>query len=389
MKAFNYQQPTEIVFGCGRVDEIGALAAKWGKRCLLVTVPAFDAVAPLYRRVKQRLAEAGVETFHFDGVIPNPTTEVVSAGADIAKANRVDLVIGLGGGSSMDTAKAIAVEATHVGTAWDYLHYKTPPTTKTLPIIAISTTSGTGSQTTPCAVVTRSSDKDKSAIWHPNIFPRIAIVDPELMLTLPRAMTAMTGFDAFAHNFEAYLSVGTNPYVETLALEGIRLILENLPKVLENGANLEARSAMAWADTLGGLAISSGGVTLPHGLGMQISGHCPLVAHGQSLAVTYPVFTRYTWPAAIEKFAKVGRLFNPSLNGVSDESAAEACCEEIDGFLRRIGLWIGFSDLGVSPEELKEIAADGQVLGDYRNNPRVASLEEMLDMLNRSFIRHV
>ncbi len=206
-------------------------------------------------------------------------------------------------------------------------------------------------------------------------------------MTLPAGMTAMTGFDAFAHNFEAYLSTGTNPYVETLALEGIRLIIESLPKVLEDGTDLEARSAMAWADTLGGLAISSGGVTLPHGLGMQISGHCPHVAHGQSLAVTYPEFTRYTWPVAVGKFATVGRLFNPSLTTQTDEIAAEACCGEIDAFLQRIGLWIGFSDLGVSLESLQEIAADGQVLGDYRNNPKVASLEEMHGLLLRCMER--
>ena len=387
MKAFRYQHPTEIVFGCGCVDEIGTIAAKWGKTALLVTVPEFPAVAPLYRRVKERLAEAGVTVVHYDGVIPNPTTDVVTAGAQMAKAAGVELVIGLGGGSSMDTAKAVAVEATHPGTAWDYLHYKTPPTERTLPILAVSTTSGTGSQTTPCAVITRSADKDKSAIWHANIFPKVAIVDPELMLTLPREMTAMTGFDAFAHNFEAYLSTGTNPHVEMLALEGMRLIIGNLPAVLADGADIEARSAMAWADTLGGLAIAAGGVTLPHGLGMQISGHCPHVAHGQSLAVTYPEFTRYTCHSAEKKFAAVGRLFNPMLAEMSDAAAAEACCLEIDLFLQRIGLWIGFSDLGVSMEDLRQIADDGQVLGDYRNNPRVATIEEMYDMLVKCWHR--
>jgi alcohol dehydrogenase class IV len=387
MKAFNYFQPTEIVFGCGRVAEVGQFAAKYGKRCLLVTVPEFPAVAPLYARVKQYLADAGLEVSHFDGVIPNPTTDVVSAGADIAKAMRSEVIIGLGGGSSMDTAKAIAVEASHEGTAWDYLHYKTPPTTKTLPIICISTTSGTGSQTTPCAVMTKSENKDKSAIWHANIFAKVAIVDPELMLTLPKSITAMTGFDAFAHNFEAFLSVGTNPYVESLAIEGIKLILKNLPVVLEDGSNIEAREAMAWADTLGGLDISSAGVTLPHGLGMQISGHCPTIAHGQSLAITYPEFTRFTWKSAIAKFATIGRLFNPELDSANDEQAAEQCCVEIDNFLKKIGMWICFRDFGVTAQEIREIADVGQVLSDYKNNPRIATIEEMFEILKNSYQR--
>jgi len=387
MKSFNYYQPTEIVFGRGRVAEIGNYAAKYGKKCLLVTGPEFSAITPIYNKVKQLLKDAGLEVSHFDGVIPNPTTDVVTAGADIAKAMKAEVIIGLGGGSSMDTAKAIAVEASHEGTAWDYLHYKTPPTTKTLPIIAVSTTSGTGSQTTPCAVVTKSENKDKSAIWHANIFAKVAIIDPELMLTLPKSVTAMTGFDAFAHNFEAYLSVGTNPYAEMLAIEGIKLILKNLPLVLEDGSNLDAREAMAWADTLGGLSISSAGVTLPHGLGMQISGHCPTIAHGQSLAITYPEFTRFTWKSAMMKFATVGRLINPDLISVGDEQAAEQCCVEIDNFLKKIGMWCCFKDFGTTLQEIKEIAEAGQVLSDYKNNPRVASLDEMHVILKNSYQR--
>lgn len=387
MKSFNYFQPTEIIFGTGRVSEIGKAASKFGRNCLLVTVPEFAAIAPLYKRVKEYLKEAGMNMAHFDGVIPNPTTDVVTAGADMAKAINADVIIGLGGGSSMDTAKAIAVEASHEGTAWDYLFYKKEPTNKTLPVIAVSTTSGTGSQTTPCAVLTKTDVHDKSAIWHPNIFAKVAIVDPELMVTLPPSITAMTGFDAFAHNFEALISNGSNPYVEVLALEAIRLLVQFLPDALKDGTDIKAREALAWADTLGGLSISSAGVTLPHGIGMQISGHCPHVAHGQSLAVTYPEFTRYTYKYAEKKFAMVGRIFNPDLNSVSDAVAAIKCCEEIDSLLKKIDLWISFKDLNISKEEISSIADDGQVLPDYKNNPRVATIEEMHDMLMKCYIR--
>jgi len=389
MKEFNHFQPTEIMFGVGRVKEIGQVARKYGTNCLLVTVPEFDAVATLYRRVKQYLNDAGIEVTHFDGVIPNPTTDVVTAGAVLAKKCGADVVIGLGGGSSMDTAKAIAVEATHEGTAWDYLFYKKKPTSKTLPIIAVSTTSGTGSQTTPCSVITKSDEHDKSAIWHHNIFPKVAIVDPELMLTLPKDITAITGFDSFSHNFEAYISNGTNPYVEILALAAIKLIVRYLPIAVRDGSNIEAREAMAWADTLGGITISSAGVTLPHGLGMQVGGHCPQVSHGQALAVIYPEFTRYTYRSAQEKFAAVGRIFNPGLEALSDEKAAELCCDEIDAFLKELGIWSNFNQLGVSEEEIRSIADDGQVLGDYKNNPRIATIEEMYQMLKICYDREI
>ena len=387
MKHFDYYAPTEIVFGTGRVAEVGAITARYGQKAMLVTVPEFPAVAQLYAKVTKSLADAGVACVHYDGVIPNPTTDLVTKGADIAKAEGVDVMIGLGGGSSMDTAKAIAVEATHPGTAWDYNCHTDGPTEKTLPIIAISTTAGTGSQTTPCAVITKTSDKDKSAIWNKNIFPRVAIVDPEVTLSLPKSVTAQTGFDAFCHNFEAYLSVNTNPLVECMALDGIRIIAKNLPKVLENGSDLEARSQMAWADTLGGLTNASAGVTLPHGLGMQIGGHCPHVTHGQSLAVFYPAFTRYTYSAAEQKFATVGRIFDPTLQSLSDAEAAEKSCVAIDNFLKEIGLWLNFQDLKVTKEDIREIADCGQVLGDYANNPRVATIPEMYDLLMSCYDR--
>ncbi len=387
MKSFDYYAPTKIVFGEGKTARVGEITAQYGKKALLVTVPEFPAVASLYANVKQSLANAGVECTHFDGVIPNPTTDVVSAGAKMARECGAEVVIGLGGGSSMDTAKAIAVEATHPGTAWDYNCHTAGPSEKTLPIIAVSTTAGTGSQTTQCAVITKTADKDKSAIWHSNIFPRVAIVDPENTYTLPASVTAQTGFDAFCHNFEAYLSVNSNRMVECMALDAIRLIVDNLPKVLANPLDKDARKAMAWADTLGGLTNASAGVTLPHGLGMQIGGHCPHVTHGQALAVFYPAFTRYTWASAVDKFANVARIFNPALKAEPDEVAAERCCEEIDSFLKTIGLWMGMEDLKIMREDIREIADCGQVLGDYANNPRVATIEEMYDLLMSCYSR--
>ena len=153
MKEFNYYQPTEISFGRGRVDEIGEVVTRFGNRCLIVTGPQSPEIDPLRKKVKECLIGCGLEVAHFDKVIPNPTTDVVSEGAELAKAHNADIVLGLGGGSSMDTAKAIAVEATHEGTAWDYLFFRdTQPTEKTLPVITVTTTSGTGSHVTQVAV---------------------------------------------------------------------------------------------------------------------------------------------------------------------------------------------------------------------------------------------
>lgn len=387
MNSFNYFAPTEIVFGCGKVESVGDFTKAYGTKALLVTEPEIPALAPVYQKVKQSLEKSGISFSHFDKVIPNPTTDVVTAGADMSKEFGAQVIIGIGGGSSMDTAKAVAVEASHSGTAWDYLHYKDGPTDKTLPIIAIGTTAGTGSQTTPCSVITKTANKDKSAIWHRNIFPRIAIVDPEATKTMPSHVTAQTGFDAFCHNFEAYISANSNPMVEAMAIEAIRIIAHYLPMSVTDGNNMEARSQMAWADTLGGLTNSSAGVTLPHGLGMQVGGHCPHVTHGQALAVIYPEFMRFTYPSEIQKFAAVGRIFNPDLSCESDEIAAEKSCLAIDDFLKKIGLWIGFKDVNVSEQDIREIADCGQVLGDYKNNPRIASIDEMYELLMNCYER--
>jgi alcohol dehydrogenase class IV len=387
MKTFSYFAPTEIIFGWGRFAEIGTLAARYGKKALVVTGHSSPAGAALYARAADCLAKAGLEAAHFDGVIPNPTVDVVSAGAVMARRFGAELVIGLGGGSSLDTAKAVAVEASHPGSAWDYLHYTSGPTEKTLPIIAVGTTAGTGSQTTPCAVITNSAKKDKSAIWHKNIFPKLALVDPELTVSMPKEVSAQTGFDAFCHNFEAYLSRNSNPLTDALALDALGIIIRARPEVLADGGSREARSQMAWADTVGGMVISSAGVTLPHGLGMQIGGHCPQVTHGQSLAVFYPEFTRYTWQSAPEKFAALGRLLDPALSRLDERGAAEGSCEAIDSFLRKIGLWIDFKSLKVTKEDIRAIAGCGQVLGDYKNNPRLASLDEMHEMLLRCYER--
>ena len=154
-----------------------------------------------------------------------------------------------------------------------------------------------------------------------------------------------------------------------------------------HGADLAAREAMAWADTLAGLCIANAGVTLPHGIGMTIGGQCPQVMHGEALAVTYPEFTRYTYSYAVERFATVGRIFNPMLVTVSDPEAAEQACEEIDSFLKQIGMWLSLKGLGVTPADVVAIADNSRVLPDYKNNPRVATRDEIYDMLAKSYDR--
>ncbi len=386
MKSFDYSQPTDIRFGWGRVKEVGDIIVQFGEKCLLVTVPVADALAPVFEKVKKSLEGVGVEVFHFKGVVSNPTTDSVNKGAEMAIKNKADVVLGVGGGSSMDTAKAIAVGATHEGEAWDYRLFSDKKITeKRLPIIAITTTSGSGSQVTPVSVVTNSAEKSKFALVDKLLCPRVCIVDPQLMVTVPKHITASTGFDVFTHAFESFIHKNASIYTDMHALEAIKRVVKYLPVVLEDGANKETRTEMAWADTLAGLCISNAGTTLPHGIGMAIGGHVPNIMHGEALAIIYPEFMRYTYKSAIQKFAIIGSLLNPELENVSDEVAAEKSCEEMDKFLKKIGMYLTLEELNVPEEELFAIADDTMKLPDYSVNPRVATRDEVLKMLKKRY----
>jgi alcohol dehydrogenase class IV len=389
VNTFNWFQPTEIRFGAGRVTEAGEVTARFGRRCVLVTSSSASRRAALYERVKTYLVGAGMSVAHFDGVTPNPTTDVVTHGAEAARSHRADVIVGLGGGSALDTAKAIAVEASHPGTAWDYLFYRTPqPDERTLPIVAIPTTSGSASHVTQVAVLTNPATRDKSAVYNSILYPRVGIVDPELMTTLPAAVTAATGFDVFAHSFESYLHPQRSAYTELLALEAIHIVLHQLPVAIADGENLEVRSALAWADTLAGLCIANAGVTLPHGVAMAIGGLYPHVAHGEALAAVYPAIMRFTWQDARSQFAVLGRYLEPDLAEASEDEAAGAAGTALERFLARIRLTLTLDQLGVPVDELPLLAKRSLVLPDYSNHPRLANEAEILKLLqerHRSF----
>ncbi|MDH4271055.1 MAG: iron-containing alcohol dehydrogenase [Candidatus Aminicenantes bacterium] len=385
MNAFNYYQPSEIRFGSGRFAEIGSVVSRYGRRALLVTVADDPAFHDLFTRAKALLAEAKISTARFDGVISNPTTHVVTAGARLAREFKADVVVGVGGGSTMDTAKAIAVEATHPGTAWDYLFFrKTQPTDKTLPVVTITTTSGTGSHVTQVAVITNPDEKNKSALYHPLLYPRTSLVDPELMVTLPKRVTASTGFDVFAHAFESFINPNGSPYTDMMALEALSLVTKYLPAAIRKPKDIKARERMAWADTLAGLCIANAGVTLPHGIGMAIGGLYPHVAHGEALAVVYPAVLRYTCKASSAKFATVGRILDPKIANKKGARAAEDACAAIEKFLKRIGMELRLRDFRVPKAELEALAKQSLVLPDYKNHPRLATLTDVSRILGQS-----
>ncbi len=393
MRKIEYHNPSIIRCNWGGISEVGSVVANYGKKCLMVTVKPFPALEPLFEKIKKLCKEAGVEIYHFDGVVPNPTTDCIDAGTKMGEENQVDVILGVGGGSSMDAAKCISVGITHEGNAWDYRvdpfgkNKSKPVEDKLLPIVAVTTTAGTGAEVTAAAVLTKTDAHLKYALWDRLLCPTVAIVDPQLTITMPTHVTASTGWDSFCHSFESYIGKGASDYSEMHSLKGIELVIKYLPTALKEPTNREAREGMSWANTLGGLAITTAGVTLPHGMGMAIGGTAPYVTHGEALAILYPEINRWTWKHAIPQYAVIGRMFNPALKNESDEVAAEKACDEMDKFLKKIGMWMSFKDKNVPEDLLDQIAQDNFELPDYLNHPIEVNLEKTKELLRKSYSR--
>ena len=311
--SFNFFTPTKLIFGPGKLNDLKEIAPNYGQKCLLVSRPKKGSLKNIYLRIEKLLNSVDIEVFYFDEIVPNPTLEGINKGVAIAAENKVDFILGVGGGSVMDSAKLIALLYESKGVIdWkaafsNYNHpfsfIKSKPSS--LPFLAVSTTSGTGSQCTQAAVVSDTKNKEKITLFHLDLFPKAAIIDPELMLTVPDRVTAATGFDAFTHAFESYLGGRTSPLTEQLSLQSIKLVIENLPKAINEPNSIEYRTSLAWADTIAGICLSNGGADIPHPLGEIIGGICQRIPHGETLAMVYPKFLNYKKNIAIDKFETI------------------------------------------------------------------------------------
>ena len=311
--SFNFFTPTQLIFGPGRLEELKEVAPKYGSKCLLVCRPLEGSLKLTYQRVENLLNSVNVKVIFFDEIIPNPTIEGIEKGVITAVKNQVDFVLGVGGGSVMDSAKLIALLHNPEGVinwgkaliSYDHPFNYVASKQHTLPFIAVSTTSGTGSQCTQAAVISDNQKKEKITLFHLDLFPKVAIIDPELMISVPKGVTAATGFDAFTHAFESYLGGRTSPLTKQMSFQAIELVIENLPKAIKEPNNIKYRTQLAWADTLAGMCLSNGGADLPHPLGEIIGGICPRIAHGETLAMVYPSFLEYKKNIAPDKFKEI------------------------------------------------------------------------------------
>lgn len=373
---FNYNLPVNLVFGRGRVSEIGTLSKEYGKKALIVTGKNSTKKSGLLDRVSSYLKEAGLEIAVFDKVSQNPLTTTAEEGAGVAKQENCDVVVGLGGGSIMDCAKAIAFLSVNEGDINDYI-FNRKVSDKALPLVLVPTTCGTGSEGNGFAVLTNPENGDKKSLRCNAIIAKVSIIDSELMETMPKHVLSSVGFDALCHSMEAYLSKIGQPLTDRMSIEAIKLIGKYLVAVYEGSKEEEAWDAVTWASTLGGMVINTAGVTLPHGMEHPASGLKDIV-HGRGLAALTPVITEASINGAPEKYAVISKCL-----GGKDETD---CADTIRKLLEKLELTTTLSEQGITQADIPwmsencfKVSAAG-----IANHPVVFTKEDIQELYRKA-----
>jgi len=373
---FNYNLPVNLLFGRGRSAEIGTEVAKYGKKVLIVTGRSSTKKSGLLDKTISLLDEAKVKYEVFDKVEQNPLTTTVYEGVEVIKETGCDVILGLGGGSIMDAAKSIAFAAKNSGDISEYI-FGIKQGNDALPIVLVPTTCGTGSEGNCFSVLTNPETKDKKSLRTNVIIAKASIIDPELMTTMPKGILASVGFDALAHNMEAYVSKIGQPLTDMKALYGIKLLAENLIKVYKDSNDLDAWEKVSLGSTLGGMVIGVAGVTAPHGMEHPASGLYDIV-HGKGLAALTPIIVEKSWESNIEKYSDISKL----LGG----TGAKDCADSIRRFLEEINLKVTLGELGIGEKDVDWMAENCMKVSkpSIVNHPVEFTLEEIKDIYYKS-----
>lgn len=373
---FNYHLPVNLVFGRGRVAEVGTLSAGYGKKALIVTGKSSTKKSGLLDRVSSYVEEAGMKSIVFDQVSQNPLTTTAKEGADFAKKEGCDVIIGLGGGSIMDCAKAIAFLAVNDGDINDYI-FNRKTSQKALPLILIPTTCGTGSEGNGFAVLTNPENGDKKSLRSNAIIAKVSIIDSEVMETMPKHVLSAVGFDALCHCMEAYVSKIGQPLTDMMSIEAMKLIGKYLVPVYEGSREEQAWDAITWASTLGGMVINTAGVALPHGMEHPASGLKDIV-HGKGLAALTPVITEASISGAPEKYAVISKCL-----GGKDETD---CADAIRALLKKLELTTTLSEQGITKEDIPWMTENCFKVSaaSIANHPVVFEREEIAELYRKA-----
>jgi len=369
---FNYYLPVNLIFGVGKIELLGEETAKYGKKALVVTGKNSTKKTGLLDKSLKLLDKANVEYVVFDKIAQNPLTTIAKEGASLAVETGCDVVVGIGGGSIMDAAKGIAFMVKNQGDISDYIFSRKSGTTA-LPIVLVPTTAGTGSEGNNFAVLTNPQNGDKKSLRTNAIYAKASIIDPQLMITMPKSIIASVGFDALTHNMEAYVSNTSQPITDMQSLYGMKLLAENLRKVYSNPADLKAWEKVTFAATLGGMVIGMVGVTGAHALEHPVSGLKDIV-HGKGLAALTPEIIERSAMFSPEKYSDISRIL-----GGTDE---KDCSKVIIELLKDLKLNVTLGEMGITHEDVDWMAENCMKVSlvSVKNNPKEFTIEEIKEI---------
>ncbi|MFW5836726.1 MAG: iron-containing alcohol dehydrogenase [Desulfovibrionaceae bacterium] len=361
--SFDFFMPTPILFGPDRLNDLASTPRlPAGERAMIVITRGGSMLTHgYYQRVQGLLGERGVAAILCDQISPNPESDEVEAAAAAARDKDVDLIVGLGGGSAMDAAKAIALLAANGGEMWDYMAGGTgkgqTPEKAGLPVVAVPTTAGTGSEADPWFVLTKTGSREKIGWGCDATFPALAVVDSKLMLSVPPETTALTGMDAFFHAAESYLTMNRQPASDLMALEAASLIAGTLPELIAAPDNLELRTVMAWCSTSAGVCETLAGCTGLHSLAHAVGALHPDVPHGAALTAMSRAWFRIMAEADPGRVGDLAMALDQAAEEPAGTSEPEDFHPAFEELLAACGLaHLGLADLGVTEDEIEELA---------------------------------
>ena len=382
IKVGEFYTPRKIIFGPGGLSQVGAEVKRLGNKVLVVLGRSAVRKSGALDRLTHLLKEKNLEYIIYENIHSDPTVETVDNGASLAQKGSCNLIIALGGGSVLDTGKAISAMVTNEGSVADYQEIEGKGRKfqhKPIPFIAIPTTSGTGSEATKNAVITNTKLDLKKSIRDPWLIPEVALVDPELTLSLPPHITAICGGDALTQCIEAYLGKKSQEITDALALHAIGLIDKSLVKAVKEGKNLEARKDMAMAALLSGLCLSNSGLGTAHALSHPLGVYYK-IPHGLSCAVLLPYVMEYNLPVVTKKLAKIAQSLGEDISLLSETEAVHRAVDKVKEILSQAGIKSNLSEWEIKKEDFPQLIK-GAKGGSLNNNPRDTSDEDLIELL--------
>jgi alcohol dehydrogenase len=377
LSSFSFELPTRIEYGLGASGKLlETLNGLDAGKALVVTDKGIES-SGLLSGISDKLAKGGIKIEIFSEVESNPKDYNVHAGTELADKFKPDCLVAVGGGSPIDCAKAIAVLATHGGAVREY-EDKNKITGEVLPLIAIPTTAGTGSEVTFSSVITDTRQKFKFSIHHTKIAPRIALLDPEMTVTMSPALTAATGMDALTHAVEGFTATGSEPLADAVALYAIELISKYLKAAVLDGRNLEARAGMLLGSVLAGISFSHADVAAVHCIAEALGGKYD-TAHGVCNAVVLPAVMEYNLDYCVEKYARIAAAMGLACESARDD--ARNAVAAVKKMASDVNL-PDFGSLGVKAEDVDELAYNSFINGSNGSNPRPMTRDDYFTLIN-------